>query len=225
MDPLSGVLGMLGLQAAAPCRLEVGGEWALRFAEFQHIRVGVVLTGSMWLTPHGYAPIRMSRSSFALHFKSAVGLPPLDYLVRGVSVSRVEDPLESFLWWILRDPAAGAGGFREMVTEALVGATGSFEASEGRTASWVDGRDARDFGRSVQHDSDQKFGHGSTPPFSGKIGYGNSPSPSSRQPRMSSICVAKYPRYCLSLSPFMPGRITLISSLNLPSGKLPTSKR
>jgi hypothetical protein len=63
---------MLGLQAAAPCRLEVGGERALRFAEFQHIRVGVVLTGSMWLTPHGRAPIRLGAGDCYL---LATGLP------------------------------------------------------------------------------------------------------------------------------------------------------
>ncbi|WP_250004978.1 AraC family transcriptional regulator [Actinoplanes sp. M2I2] len=57
MDPLTAALDFLDVRAAHPCRLETGGAWAMSFAEFRHIRVGLVLSGAMWLTPGGSAPL------------------------------------------------------------------------------------------------------------------------------------------------------------------------
>ncbi len=53
MDPLSDVLDLLDLRAAAPARLEAGGHWALSFAAHQHLKVGAVVAGQCWLTPEG----------------------------------------------------------------------------------------------------------------------------------------------------------------------------
>jgi AraC-like DNA-binding protein len=57
MDPLSDMLRLLDIQVAPPCRLEAAGDWALRFAEDRHLRVGAVLRGSLWLTAGTAAPV------------------------------------------------------------------------------------------------------------------------------------------------------------------------
>ncbi|HEY0815725.1 MAG TPA: AraC family transcriptional regulator, partial [Pseudonocardia sp.] len=59
MDTLSAALDFLDVQAAPPCRLEATGDWALRFAEFRHMRVGLVVSGALWLTPAGSKPQRL----------------------------------------------------------------------------------------------------------------------------------------------------------------------
>lgn len=60
MDQLSEALEMLDVETAPPYRLEVAGDWALSFTELRHIRVGAVLTGTMWLTLDGHLPIRLA---------------------------------------------------------------------------------------------------------------------------------------------------------------------
>ena len=56
MDPLSDVLRLLEVEAAYPCRLEAAAPWALRFAEYEGVRVGAVLSGHGWLTVGTAAP-------------------------------------------------------------------------------------------------------------------------------------------------------------------------
>jgi AraC-like DNA-binding protein len=84
MDSLSEVMGLLDVQVAAPCRLEVSGQWALSFSEYRHIRVGAVLAGEMWLTPAHLPPIRLTDGDCYL---MTSGLP---YVV-GSNPDRVPD--------------------------------------------------------------------------------------------------------------------------------------
>jgi AraC-like DNA-binding protein len=60
MDPLSEVLELLDLRAAAPSRLEAGGRWALSFAGHQQLKIGAVLAGECWLVPDGAEPLHLA---------------------------------------------------------------------------------------------------------------------------------------------------------------------
>lgn len=60
MDPLSQLLELLDLRAAAPSRLEAGGRWALSFAGHQHLKIGAVVAGECWLIPENAEPRRLA---------------------------------------------------------------------------------------------------------------------------------------------------------------------
>jgi AraC-like DNA-binding protein len=60
VDPLSDVLALLDLRAAAPARLEAGGRWALSFEGHRHLKVGAVLAGACWLTAGDAEPMRLT---------------------------------------------------------------------------------------------------------------------------------------------------------------------
>jgi AraC-like DNA-binding protein len=60
VDPLSEVLGLLDIKAASPSRFEAGGQWALSFKESQHVKVGAVLAGHIWVTAEGADPVYLA---------------------------------------------------------------------------------------------------------------------------------------------------------------------
>jgi AraC-like DNA-binding protein len=61
VDPLSDIVGALRVTGTLGSRLEAGGDWALRFAGYRHLKFGVVQTGSCWVTPaEGAAPTRLT---------------------------------------------------------------------------------------------------------------------------------------------------------------------
>jgi AraC-like DNA-binding protein len=60
MDPLSEVLELLDLRAAAPSRLEAGGRWALSFTGHQQLKIGAVLAGECWLVPDEAEPLHLA---------------------------------------------------------------------------------------------------------------------------------------------------------------------
>ncbi|MDA0185329.1 AraC family transcriptional regulator [Solirubrobacter phytolaccae] len=49
MDPLSDVVSLLRVRGALASRLEAGGDWALRFSGYRHIKFGVVQAGTCWV--------------------------------------------------------------------------------------------------------------------------------------------------------------------------------
>jgi hypothetical protein len=60
MDPLSDILAALVVNRAAPLRFESRGPYAMRFAGYEHIKFGAVLTGGFSLRLEGEpAPIRL----------------------------------------------------------------------------------------------------------------------------------------------------------------------
>ncbi|MEU7588268.1 AraC family transcriptional regulator [Micromonospora sp. NPDC049230] len=61
MDTLSDIIEVLDMQVAHPCRIEVDGDWSLRFTECRHIRVGAVLAGEMYLRTAGNEPAHLRR--------------------------------------------------------------------------------------------------------------------------------------------------------------------
>jgi AraC-like DNA-binding protein len=52
MDPLSDVVSLLRVRGALASRLEAGGDWALRFSGYRHLKFGVVQRGSCWVHGH-----------------------------------------------------------------------------------------------------------------------------------------------------------------------------
>lgn len=72
MDPLSDILTLLNVRTAHFSRFEAGGEWALRFGGFEHVKIGALLAGSCWLTAEGSAPVRLTAGDCYL---LAVGRP------------------------------------------------------------------------------------------------------------------------------------------------------
>jgi AraC-like DNA-binding protein len=65
-DPLSSVLDMLDMRAAASARLEVAGQWGLSFPAPGPLKIIAVLAGRCWLTPAGAAAIALDRGDCVL---------------------------------------------------------------------------------------------------------------------------------------------------------------
>ena len=57
-DPLSDVLGAVGVQARCSVRLQAGGDWAIRFRP-PELKFNAVRRGGCWLIPEGGAPRRL----------------------------------------------------------------------------------------------------------------------------------------------------------------------
>lgn len=57
-DPLSDVLGAVGVQARCSVRLQAGGDWAIRFRPAE-LKFNAVRQGGCWLIPEGEAPRRL----------------------------------------------------------------------------------------------------------------------------------------------------------------------
>jgi AraC-like DNA-binding protein len=94
-DPLSDMLRHLDVQVAPPCRLEAAGDYALRFAERRHLRVGAVLRGHLWLTVGTAGPVLLRdgdcwvlASGTPFRVSSDPELPAEDGLAPGPGVVR-----------------------------------------------------------------------------------------------------------------------------------------
>jgi AraC-like DNA-binding protein len=60
MDPLSDIFALLNVESALSARLEAGGDWAIRFSAYRHVKFGAVLAGSCWLSVDGIdQPLRL----------------------------------------------------------------------------------------------------------------------------------------------------------------------
>ncbi|WP_223190180.1 cupin domain-containing protein [Nonomuraea terrae] len=66
-------------------RDQAGGEWALRFPAYQHVKIGALLSGSCLLTPDGGPALRLSEGGCSLlvggrpyEVSSGPGLEPRD---------------------------------------------------------------------------------------------------------------------------------------------------
>lgn len=57
-DPLSDVLGAVGVQARCSVRLQAGGDWSIRFRP-PELKFNAVRRGGCWLVPEGEAPRRL----------------------------------------------------------------------------------------------------------------------------------------------------------------------
>ncbi|MGI5129775.1 AraC family transcriptional regulator [Pseudonocardia sp. CA-107938] len=61
MDPLSEVLALLDVRNALLARLEAGGDWAIDFPRYRHVKFGVVLRGScFYQSESGAEPLRLT---------------------------------------------------------------------------------------------------------------------------------------------------------------------
>ncbi|WP_329459432.1 AraC family transcriptional regulator [Streptomyces sp. NBC_01497] len=49
MDPLSDILSSLNVRTGSLSGIDAGGDWALGFGVHEHIKIGVVLSGALWL--------------------------------------------------------------------------------------------------------------------------------------------------------------------------------
>ncbi|NEA31417.1 aldo/keto reductase [Streptomyces sp. SID13031] len=58
-DPLSDVFAALNVRTTALCGFEATGSWKLWFPVRDHIKIGVVLSGSYWLAADGGAPVEL----------------------------------------------------------------------------------------------------------------------------------------------------------------------
>ncbi|MEH1164011.1 AraC family transcriptional regulator [Micromonospora sp. CPCC 205539] len=60
MDPLSHVLALSNIEGAVCAELRAGGDWTIAFRGQMHVKFGVVLSGSCWLSVEGVeAPLRL----------------------------------------------------------------------------------------------------------------------------------------------------------------------
>ncbi|MFD7505471.1 AraC family transcriptional regulator [Streptomyces sp. NPDC059850] len=70
-DPLAGVMGLLRPRTVVPAPLHAAGPWAVRFAPFPHVKLGVVVEGQCWLRLDGLEPVLLDEGDFYL-----LGHPP-----------------------------------------------------------------------------------------------------------------------------------------------------
>ncbi|MDQ7802418.1 AraC family transcriptional regulator [Amycolatopsis sp. A133] len=70
-DPMVGVMGLLRPRAVVPAPLHAASPWAVRFAPFPHVKLGVVVDGRCWLTLDGHEPLLLEEGDFYL-----LGHPP-----------------------------------------------------------------------------------------------------------------------------------------------------
>lgn len=67
MDPLSDVLSLLNVKSVLSARLEVAGNWSMRFPAYRHLKFGGVLEGSFWLwVERAGPPVRLDAGDFYL---------------------------------------------------------------------------------------------------------------------------------------------------------------
>lgn len=83
MDPLSDVLSALNVRTGSLSAIDAGGDWALRFEVHEHIKIGVVLSGSIWLSADDgdWVPLRagdcyLQAARGGFRVASAPRLPP-----------------------------------------------------------------------------------------------------------------------------------------------------
>jgi AraC-like DNA-binding protein len=56
VDPLSDVLRILAVRSVLPSRFEAGGDWAVSFPAFRHVKFGAVHRGEAWIVAAGAEP-------------------------------------------------------------------------------------------------------------------------------------------------------------------------
>jgi AraC-like DNA-binding protein len=56
VDPLSDVLQLLAVRSVLPSRFEAGGDWAVSFPAFRHVKFGAVYRGEAWIVAAGVEP-------------------------------------------------------------------------------------------------------------------------------------------------------------------------
>ncbi|MDB5653216.1 MAG: AraC family transcriptional regulator [Tardiphaga sp.] len=66
MDPLSDILSLLRVENVLSTRLELVGDWALRFPSYRHIVFGGVLEGSHWICVEGAEPFKVNHGDCVL---------------------------------------------------------------------------------------------------------------------------------------------------------------
>jgi AraC-like DNA-binding protein len=59
VDPLSDVLRILAVRSVLPSRFEAGGDWAVSFPAFRHVKFGAVHRGEAWIVAAGADPERL----------------------------------------------------------------------------------------------------------------------------------------------------------------------
>ncbi|NMO55264.1 AraC family transcriptional regulator [Actinoplanes sp. TBRC 11911] len=85
MDPLSQLLALSNIEGAVSAELRAGGDWAIAFHGQRHVKFGVVVSGSCWLTADDLAePIRLGPGDCYLvvggrdyQLASDLNLPPV----------------------------------------------------------------------------------------------------------------------------------------------------
>lgn len=70
-DPITDVMGLLRPRTVVPAPLHAASPWAVRFAPFPHVRLGVVVDGQCWLSLDGLDPVQLNEGDFYL-----LGHPP-----------------------------------------------------------------------------------------------------------------------------------------------------
>lgn len=67
MDPLSDIFALLRVQGVLSARVELRGDWSLRFPAFQHVKFAGVLEGAFWLSvDDGTPPLKVEAGDFYL---------------------------------------------------------------------------------------------------------------------------------------------------------------
>lgn len=70
-DPVADAIGLLRPRTVVGPSLRAAGEWALRFGDFPHVRIGGLVHGSCWLILDGQEPVRLEQGDTFL-----LGNPP-----------------------------------------------------------------------------------------------------------------------------------------------------
>lgn len=65
-DPVADAIGLLRPRTTIGHSLLAGGTWAARFDGFPHVKVGLVVRGTCWLTLDGHEPVLLEEGDFYL---------------------------------------------------------------------------------------------------------------------------------------------------------------
>ncbi|RII13107.1 transcriptional activator FtrA [Streptomyces sp. YIM 130001] len=65
-DPIVDVLRLLRTQAVVPARVHAASPWAVRFAPYAHVKLGVVLDGECWMEVEGCEQLLLGKGDFFL---------------------------------------------------------------------------------------------------------------------------------------------------------------
>lgn len=71
LDPLSGVLGVLGACVSRRTRLEAAGTWSLAFPSIERLKFVAVVRGNLWVRIPGHRPQRLSEGDVCLLGRTA----------------------------------------------------------------------------------------------------------------------------------------------------------
>src|SRR5690606_28836467 len=70
-DPVADAIGLLRPHTVVGPNLRAGGEWAVRFDTFLHVRIGGLVQGTCWLILDGHEPVLLEEGDTFL-----LGNPP-----------------------------------------------------------------------------------------------------------------------------------------------------